>query len=178
MALDKLVDSTQLDSDLASVANAIREKGGTSAQLAFPAGFVSAIDAIPTGGDTYPYNVSVGTIVLASDGPIVIPTPSIDSTQFVSVFFMARNYEQLAQDLFAAGKKLSFGLRWSIFDEYKQKSGLGNTGEQKLRYGVDNTALNYYSRAAYSFGSDAITFTDVYAAATYDYVAIYKEAQA
>lgn len=50
MALDKLVDSTQLDSDLTSVANAIRTKGGTSAQLAFPAGFVSAIGDIPTGG--------------------------------------------------------------------------------------------------------------------------------
>ena len=52
MAVDKLVDSTQLDTDLTSVANAIRTKGGTSAQLAFPAGFVSAIDAIPTGGGT------------------------------------------------------------------------------------------------------------------------------
>ena len=50
MAVDKLVDSTQLDSDLTSVANAIRTKGGTSSQLAFPAGFVSAVQAIPTGG--------------------------------------------------------------------------------------------------------------------------------
>lgn len=50
MAVDKLVDSTQLDADLTSVANAIRTKGGTSAQLAFPAGFVSAVNAIPTGG--------------------------------------------------------------------------------------------------------------------------------
>jgi hypothetical protein len=50
MAVDKLVDSTQLDADLTSVANAIRTKGGTSAQLAFPTGFVDAIDAIPTGG--------------------------------------------------------------------------------------------------------------------------------
>lgn len=49
MAVDKLVDSTQLDSDLTSVANAIRTKGGTSSQLAFPAGFVSAVQAIPTG---------------------------------------------------------------------------------------------------------------------------------
>lgn len=52
MALDKLVDSTQLDSDLTSVANAIRTKGGTSAQLAFPAGFVSAINDISGGGIT------------------------------------------------------------------------------------------------------------------------------
>lgn len=50
MAVDKLVDSTQLDADLTAVANAIRTKGGTSAQLAFPAGFVSAVQAIPTGG--------------------------------------------------------------------------------------------------------------------------------
>jgi hypothetical protein len=49
MAVDKLVDSTQLDADLTSVANAIRTKGGTSDSLAFPAGFVSAVQAIPTG---------------------------------------------------------------------------------------------------------------------------------
>ncbi len=51
MAVDKLVDSTQLDADLTSVANAIRTKGGTSDDLAFPAGFVSAVQAIPTGGN-------------------------------------------------------------------------------------------------------------------------------
>lgn len=50
MSLDKLVDSSQLDSDLTSVANAIRAKSGGSGQLAFPASFVSAIQAIPSGG--------------------------------------------------------------------------------------------------------------------------------
>lgn len=50
MAVDKLVDSSQLNSDLTSVANAIRAKGGTSASLAFPSGFVAAIGAIPSGG--------------------------------------------------------------------------------------------------------------------------------
>lgn len=53
MAVDKLVDSTQLDSDLTSVANAIRAKSGGSSQLAFPAGFVSEIGAIETGGDSF-----------------------------------------------------------------------------------------------------------------------------
>lgn len=46
MAIDKAIDSTQLDADLTSVANAIRTKGGTSASLAFPAGFADAIDDI------------------------------------------------------------------------------------------------------------------------------------
>ena len=50
MALDKLVDSTQLDNNLTRVANAIRAKSGGTGQLAFPSGFVSEIGNIPTGG--------------------------------------------------------------------------------------------------------------------------------
>lgn len=50
MSVDKLVDSTQLNADLTSVANAIRTKGGTSADLTFPSEFVSAVEAIETGG--------------------------------------------------------------------------------------------------------------------------------
>lgn len=50
MAVDKLVDSTQLNTDLTSVANAIRAKSGGSNQLAFPSGFVSEIANIPSGG--------------------------------------------------------------------------------------------------------------------------------
>lgn len=50
MAYDKAVDSAQLAVDLTAVADAIRAKGGTDAQLAFPAGFVSAVQAIAAGG--------------------------------------------------------------------------------------------------------------------------------
>ena len=67
MALDKLVDSSQLDADLASVASAIRTRGSTSDPLAFPAGFVSAIENIPSGGgtiETLPYQVRLGGAVL------------------------------------------------------------------------------------------------------------------
>lgn len=60
MSVDKLVDSTQLDSDLTSVANAIRAKSGGSSQLAFPAGFVSEIGNIPSGGGTTVYTSSTG----------------------------------------------------------------------------------------------------------------------
>lgn len=72
MAVDKLVDSTQLDADLTSVANAIRTKGGTSGQLAFPAGFVQAIGDISGGGGGGNANVSQdanGYIVLDDDAP-------------------------------------------------------------------------------------------------------------
>jgi len=53
MAVDKLVDSTQLNSDLTSVANAIRAKGGTSSSLAFPSGFVNAVNTIDTSGTDF-----------------------------------------------------------------------------------------------------------------------------
>ena len=45
----ELVDNKQLDSDLADIADAIRSKGGTSAELTFPNGFISALGGISTG---------------------------------------------------------------------------------------------------------------------------------
>ena len=48
MAFDKIIDSAQLESDLTSVAAAIRAKGATAAPLSFPAGFVSAVNNIFT----------------------------------------------------------------------------------------------------------------------------------
>lgn len=47
MANYKVVDADQLNADLTSVADAIRERGGTSDQMVFPEGFVSAVDGIP-----------------------------------------------------------------------------------------------------------------------------------
>lgn len=44
MANWKKVDADQLDADLTSVADAIRERSGTSEQMNFPDGFVSAVD--------------------------------------------------------------------------------------------------------------------------------------
>ena len=86
MSVDKLVDSSQLDSDLTSVANAIRTKGGTSAQLAFPAGFVSAIQAIPTGGggNYDPYGLPSGYTALKylkSSGTQWIKTPVVPNLE-------------------------------------------------------------------------------------------------
>ncbi len=71
MAVDKLVDSTQLNSDLTSVANAIRTKGATSGQLVFPAGFVSAIGDISGdgGGNANVSQDANGYIVLDDAAP-------------------------------------------------------------------------------------------------------------
>ena len=64
MALDKLVDSTQLNADLTSIANAIRAAGDTGAALAFPSDFVSAIEAIAASSGL---KYDMGTYTPASD---------------------------------------------------------------------------------------------------------------
>lgn len=57
------------DTQLGSIADAIRTKGGTSAQLEFPTGFVSAIAAIPSGGGDGRFNTVIAeyTLNLAYD---------------------------------------------------------------------------------------------------------------
>ena len=44
-------------SDLTAVADAIRTKGGTSAALTFPSGFVTAVENIPSGGGNTDYAI-------------------------------------------------------------------------------------------------------------------------
>lgn len=57
MAEYVVVDKEQLESDLGIVADAIREKGGTSEQLAFPNGMKEAVEAIQS-GDTSEFGES------------------------------------------------------------------------------------------------------------------------
>lgn len=71
MAYDKVVDSAVLDAGLKQIADAIREKGGKSDTLAFPAAMAEAIAAIEAGGggDITIHNrkVEFGSFVPASD---------------------------------------------------------------------------------------------------------------
>lgn len=53
MAEYVVIDKEQLESDLTVVANAIREKGGTSEALAFPNGMADAVRGIESGGSGF-----------------------------------------------------------------------------------------------------------------------------
>ena len=125
MALDKLVDSTQLDSDLTSVANAIRTKGGTSAQLAFPADFVTAIGAISGGGgNTYTlttYTVASNTSINAVINSAAIPLVSQNEV-----------------------------LIWNIKGTHQQGSGTvaGKMGISVVQNGVEVNNSGMYKRSA------------------------------
>lgn len=92
MSVDKLVDSTQLDNNLTSVANAIRTKGGTSAPLQFPTEFVSAIQAIPQSSGIYLYESKYITTDASYDAfdnfkNAVVPDLPLDKT-FVLIEFV------------------------------------------------------------------------------------------
>ena len=77
MAYDKVVDSAALEAGLTQIADAIREKGGTSGSLSFPEAMAAAIAAIEAGGSGGEYDFSglnnpithalSGTITVASD---------------------------------------------------------------------------------------------------------------
>lgn len=58
---------TTVSSELTSVADAIRSKGGTTESLTYPAGFVTAINNIPSGSGSAPMK----PIVMRSDAELV-----------------------------------------------------------------------------------------------------------
>ena len=86
MAYDKVVDSASLDSKLTQVADAIRTKGNTSADLQFPSGFISAIQAIQTGTELkIVVSVASGATVTATKGSKVVSGPSVNGTCTLTV---------------------------------------------------------------------------------------------
>lgn len=58
-----MADYLTTDTELASVASAIRSKGGTSSPLVYPAGFVSAIEGISTGTDVSDTTATAGDVL-------------------------------------------------------------------------------------------------------------------
>ena len=86
MAYDKVVDSASLDSKLTQVADAIRTKGNTSADLQFPSGFISAIQAIQTGTELQIIvSVDSGAVVTATKGSLSVSSTSVDGTCTLTV---------------------------------------------------------------------------------------------
>lgn len=69
MAVDRAIDSTESDSKLTTVADAIRTAGGTTEPMSFPSGMVEAITAIQAGGgiELNGYQVSEGSFTISSD---------------------------------------------------------------------------------------------------------------
>nr|DAI97300.1 MAG TPA: hypothetical protein [Caudoviricetes sp.] len=72
--------------DLTAVADAIRAKGGTDAQLVYPEGFVSAIQAIQTGTELQIIvTVPSGATVTATKGSLSVSGTSVNGTCTLTV---------------------------------------------------------------------------------------------
>lgn len=96
-----MTDYLTTDTELTSVANAIRTKGGTSAALEWPADYVDAIDAIETGGGgeyvIIPrYSANSGNVTWdkdkASQGETITVTNVASSAQTIAVWSITEPY--------------------------------------------------------------------------------------
>lgn len=74
----KIVNTEQLEADLASVADSIRAKSGASGKLDFPSGFKSAVDGMQVGGT----EIKNQDITITENGTY---TPASGYTGFSSV---------------------------------------------------------------------------------------------
>lgn len=77
-----MADYLVTDTELTSIADAIRTKGGTSADLSFPTGFVSAIEAIASGNA----HLCSGSLTINASGVQTIQTGYTGSKDIVALF--------------------------------------------------------------------------------------------
>lgn len=117
------------DTSLTEIAEAIRTKGGTTDQLVFPAGFISAIEAIG-GGLTYEYT----TMTLAED----MKSSNIGIT-------IEHTLGKKPKFIFAFNNNFKSSKSYCLYDAFDCMAG------QYCIYG--------YTRQAYSTGSDRIGAT-------------------
>lgn len=87
MAIDKVVDSAQLDAAMTATANAIRTQGGTSAQIEWKqtTGFAEAIAAISTSSLEIVVTVTSGATVTATKGSQSVSGTSVNGTCTLTV---------------------------------------------------------------------------------------------
>ena len=148
-----MADYKVTDTELTSIANAIRTKGGTQAQLEFPTGFVSAVQAIPTGGGGGGITVysaegdpssslgSVGDIYMKENGEIVA-IPTLDT-------YITNDYEVT----FSEGTE---------YGDYKAYKAFGNNiGAGKLGTGTFEIVVHFLSGPIVPVGIKAVRYFDV-----------------
>lgn len=140
------------DTDLTAVANAIRTKGGTSGQLTFPDGFISAVDAIPTESGGFNIFETIINFPASTFGNYTLP-PGYEmkfSPQLVSIknTWLENKKLILGGDLKVTMPTVPTnlnGLFWGLH------GGLSNTPPKKLTLNFDTknvTNLSSFFRSA------------------------------
>lgn len=135
--MNYIVDST----DLTSVANAIRTKGGTSASLAFPADFVSAIQAIPTGGGGASYETKELTLTSKATSTVTIAHTLGRKPKFVAIAIKENETLASGEDRYRIALLLAnIGIGASDFNTSTASSAFGKPRVFSL---VNNNSAMY-----------------------------------
>lgn len=118
MADYKVVDAEKLDADLASVADAIRKKAGTTEKMEFPSGFESAVESIPSeGGVELPEltnpatatDLAKGKELIDANGNVVTGTHVCESEGGIDTSDATATADQILKNrtAYAKGEKLT-----------------------------------------------------------------------
>ena len=173
-----MTDYLTSDTDLTAIANAIRTKGGTSSPLEFPNGFVSAVQAIPSGGSSVPSN---DVNFLDYDGTIVA---SYSAADFANLTELPANptHQGLtaqgwnwtladAKTYVAAYGMLDIGQMY-VTDDGKTRlyitipdNAPDNARTLELMFAITSGSVT----VDYGDGSDPVTVTSSFASRTHDY---------
>lgn len=153
MAYDKVVDSAVLDAGLKQIADAIREKGGTSGNLAFPAAMADAIAAIEAGGGA---QIAFGSITpSAATGTLTVEHGLGVIPSFVHIF-MSPGYSATAR---ANGTRTRYitnnGVRGDGYVTQTNAQNFQHAADVMSKWSVDENVAT--ATAHYSSGN-AVTF--------------------
>lgn len=155
MAENKVVNTTQLDADLTTIANAIREKAGVSDALVFPDGFADVISGIAS----VPPNISAlasGTIIITEQKSSLSITHGLG---VVPNFYFVRAQEPF--DGSADNSKIYTAYGGNIGGtqlehlSYYTTGGYG-TSQRLNRYLVSATTLSTMSATGFYYKPDCL----------------------
>lgn len=178
-----MADYRVTDTELTSIANAIRTKGATQASLEFPTGFVTAIDNIPTGREPILQSKTVtenGTVtpdqgydglsdvtVNVEGGAELVGILKYGKTIFLSgTNKLVITASSAYQTFFVLGQKGVMGLITEMNGGNPQTNLSASSGTTvsataksalsvKVSISGSNTSMNVYSAADFSVSSEA-----------------------
>lgn len=132
MAIDKAIDSAVLEANLKAVADAIREKGGTSDTLAFPSGFADAIAAIEADGGGI--KTAVGCFQLSEDQPNYIIEHNLGSAPDFGLLWYSLSYSKSTPMLLA-----------TVFYTYRNVNEPNQTAVNQEAFTRSSSGTKFYS---------------------------------
>lgn len=129
------------ENSLTSVANAIRTAGGTQAELTFPAGFVSAIEAISGGGGGGGITPITGSVTPSAENTAISFGQTVSKYVFIIEMDSTSKASLIASG--TSGNRLYYGMFLYPVPEINSKS---------------HSKVIYYGR--YNASSDSVSFSE------------------